>query len=299
MPRNEKPAGAARLRYGWQRRGYFCGMSAPLTLTGLYLYPVKSLGGYAVAEAEVTPRGLRHDRRWLLVDEHNRFLTQRQQPALALLAVAPAHNGFLLSHRQRPELLPLFVPFAATPERTLFVSIWDDWVWAWRGAAEAEEWLGEALGFACRLVYMSDMVRRDVEPNFNPEGQLVSFADGYPFLLVGDAALADLNARLAHPVPLNRFRPNLVFGGGQPYEDDAWEQFRIGQVPFRAVRGCGRCVLTTIDQATATKSAGGEPLRTLATYRRAESSTLFGQNVTGPGHGRLRVGDALTVLSRK
>ncbi len=274
-------------------------MSAPLTLTGLYLYPVKSLGGYAVPEADVTARGLRHDRRWLVVDERNRFMTQRQQPGLALLAVAPAHNGFLITHRQRADLLPLFVPFAATPERTLFVTIWDDLAWAWRGTPEADDWLSEALGGACRLVYMSDMVRRDVEPAFNPEGQLVSFADGYPFLLAGEAALADLNARLAQPVPMNRFRPNLVFGGGEPYEDDGWEQFRIGDVPFRAVRGCGRCVLTTIDQETAVKSPVGDPLRTLATYRRVENSTLFGQNVTGPAQGRVRVGDALTVLSRK
>jgi len=274
-------------------------MSAPLTLSGLFLYPVKSLGGYAVPEAEVTARGLRHDRRWLLVDERNRFMTQRQQPELALLMVAPAYNGFLISHRQRPDLLPLFIPFEATPDRTLFVTVWDDILWAWRGTPKADEWLAEALGRPCRLVYMSDMVRRDVEPALNPEGQLVSFADGYPFLLAGESALADLNTRLAEPVPMNRFRPNLVFGGGEAYEDDRWEQFQIGDLPFRAVRGCGRCVLTTIDQATAQKSPVGDPLRTLATYRKAENSTLFGQNVTGPGHGRLRVGDALTVLSYK
>ena len=269
------------------------------SLTGLYLYPVKSLGGYAVAEAEVTARGLRHDRRWLLVDERNRFLTQRQHPELALLVVAPAHNGFLISHRQRPELLPLFIPFEAQPDRTLFVTVWDDILWAWRGAPEADEWLSAALGRTCHLVYMSDMVRRDAEPELNPEGQLVSFADGYPFLLAGEAALVDLNTRLAEPVPMNRFRPNLVFGGGEAYEDDTWEQFRIGEVPFRAVRGCGRCVLTTIDQQTAQKNPLGDPLRTLATYRKTDNSTLFGQNVTGPGHGLLRVGDALTVLSRK
>ena len=274
-------------------------MPTALSLTGLYLYPVKSLGGYAVAEAEVTARGLRHDRRWLLVDERNRFLTQRQSPELALLVVAPAYNGFLISHRQRPELLPLFIPFEATPDRTLFVTVWDDILWAWRGTPEADEWLSEALGRPCRLVYMSDMVRREVEPDLNPEGKLVSFADAYPFLLIGEAALADLNTRLAQPVPMDRFRPSLVFGGGEAYEDDSWEQFQIGEVPFRAVRGCGRCVLTTIDQRTATKNPLGEPLRTLASYRNVENSALFGQNATGPSHGRLRVGDAVTVLSRK
>lgn len=274
-------------------------MSASLALTGLFIYPIKSLGGYAVPEAEVTARGLRHDRRWLLVDERNRFLTQRQHPDLALLAVAPAHNGFLVSHRQRPDLWPLFIPFEATPARTLFVTIWDALTWAWRGAPEADEWLAEALGRPCRLVYMSDMARREVEPDLNPEGQVVSFADGYPFLLIGEAALADLNARLPEPVPMNRFRPNLVFSGGEPYEDDHWAHFQVGDVRLRAVRGCGRCVLTTIDQQTATKSPLGEPLRTLTTYRRVDSKILFGQNVTGPGQGRLRVGDALTVLGRR
>ena len=274
-------------------------MSASLSLTGLYLYPVKSLGGYSVPAADVTARGLRHDRRWLLVDERNRFMTQRQQPELALLTVAPAYNGFLITHRLRPDLLPLFIPFEATPDRTLFVTIWDDIAWAWCAPPEADAWLAEALGRTCRLVYMSDMVRRDVEPELNPEGQLLSFADGYPFLLIGEAALADLNSRLAQSVLMDRFRPNLVFGGGEPYEDDAWEDFQVGTVPFRAVRGCGRCVLTTIDQQTATKSPVGDPLRTLTTYRRTDGGTLFGQNVTGPGYGRLQVGDVVTVLSRK
>lgn len=274
-------------------------MSTSLTLTGLYLYPIKSLGGYAVPAADVTARGLRHDRRWLLVDENNRFLTQRQHPGLALLTVAPAYNGFLISHRQRPDLLPLFIPFEATPERTLFVTIWDDLTWAWRAEPEADEWLSAALGRSCRLVYMSDMVRRHVEPELNPADQLVSFADGYPFLLIGEVALADLNTRLAQPVPMDRFRPNLVFSGGEAYEDDGWAEFEIGGVPFRAVRGCGRCVLTTIDQQTATKNPVGDPLRTLATYRRTDGGTLFGQNVTGPLTGRLRVGDPLTVLRHR
>ena len=272
-------------------------MPDALTLTGLYLYPVKSLGGYAVPTAEATPRGLRHDRRWLLVDGRNRFLTQRQHPEMALLALAPAHNGFLISHRQRPELLPLYIPFEATPARTLFVSIWDDMVFAWRGSAVADAWLSDALGREVRLVYMSDMVRRPVESALNPADQLVSFADGYPYLLLGEAALADLSRRVGTAQSLLRFRPNLVFSGGPAYADDTWANFRIGALPFRAVRGCGRCVLTTIDPATALKSPRAEPLRTLATYRTQDGFALFGQNVTGPPRGTLRLGDALEVLS--
>ena len=272
------------------------------TLTGLFLYPVKSLGGFAVPAAELTPRGLRHDRRWLVVDARNRFLTQREHPEMALLAVEPAYNGFLLRHRQRPDLLPLYVPFEATSDKTLFVTIWDDMVFAWRGTREADQWLSEALGRECRLVYMSDLVRRDVEPDkpeLNPPGTLVSFADGYPYLLLSEESLAHLNAQLPAPVGFDRFRPNLVVAGVPADGEDSWTDFSIGGQAFRAVRGCGRCVLTTIDQLTAEKSAAGEPLRTLATYRKQGSKVLFGQNVTGPATGYLRVGDAVQVLATR
>ncbi|RPD45433.1 MOSC domain-containing protein [Hymenobacter sediminis] len=274
-------------------------MAAPLLLSDLYIYPVKSLGGIRVTEAVVEPRGLRHDRRWLIVNERNQFMTQRQTAAMAHLKVSAAYNGFLISHQQRPELLPLYVPFEATPEKTLFVTIWDDMVFAWRARPECDEWLSEALGQPCKLVYMSDMVRRDVEPEYNPEGQMVSFADGYPFLLIGQESLGELNSRLAEPVGMDRFRPNLVFSGGEPFGEDAWHHFSIGEVPFRAVRGCGRCVLTTINQDTATKNASGEPLRTLASYRSQGKSVKFGQNVTGGGSGLLQVGNTITVSTYK
>ncbi|OUJ72537.1 MOSC domain-containing protein [Hymenobacter crusticola] len=274
-------------------------MSAPLTLSDLYIYPVKSLGGIRLTEADIELRGLRHDRRWLIVNERNQFMTQRQHAEMALLDVHPAYNGFLLTHRQRPELLPLYVPFEASPERTLFVTIWDDMVFACRADKAVDEWLSIALNQPCKLVYMSDMVRRDVEPELNPKNTLVSFADDYPYLIIGQSALDELNTRLDQPVLMNRFRPNLVFSGGAPYAEDTWNEFQIGDLAFRAVRACSRCVMTTIDQQTAEKSSHGEPLRTLATYRTINKKVMFGQNVTGPKQGTLRVGDALTVLTYK
>lgn len=270
-----------------------------LLLQDLYIYPVKSLGGIRLTEAATELRGLRHDRRWLIVDERNQFMTQRQTPAMALLRVTPAYNGFLLTHAQRPDLLPLYIPFEATPERTLFVTIWDDMVFGWRGSREADEWLSEALGQVCKLIYMSDMVRRDVEPERNPEGQLVSFADQYPFLLIGQSSLDELNSWLADPVAMDRFRPNLVFSGGAAFSEDAWGQFRIGEVTFRAVKSCARCVMTTVDQQTSLRSPTSEPLRTLATYRSVGHKVLFGQNVTTTERGLLRVGSAVEVLSLK
>jgi uncharacterized protein YcbX len=280
---------------------YLCGMSAPttvITLTGLFIYPVKSLGGISLPESEVTSRGLRHDRRWLIVDASGRFLTQREHPELALLAVEAAYNGFLLRHRQRPDLRPLYIPFEADTDKTAFVSIWDDIVFAQRGTSVADQWLQEALGRLCRLVYMSDMARREVEPDkpeLNPAGTLVSFADGYPYLLASEESLAKLNAQLTEPVPMNRFRPNLVVAGLPADAEDTWHDFHIAGLSFRAVRGCGRCVMTTIDQTTGVKNPGGEPLRTLATYRQQGRKIMFGQNVTGPASGHLRVGDVVTV----
>ena len=271
-------------------------MAAPLTLTEIIIYPVKSLGGISLPAADLTPQGLRYDRRWLLVDAHNRFLTQREHAGLALLTVEAAHNGFLLRHREQPALPPLHIPFEAEPDKTLFVSIWDDVVFAWRGTAAADEWLSTALGQPCKLVYMPDMARREVEPDkpeLNPAGTLVSFADGYPYLLATEESLAKLNAQLTEPVPMNRFRHNLIVRGAPADAEMEWTDFQINGLPFRSVRGCGRCVVTTIDQSTAQKDPGGEPLRTLATYRRPGKKVLFGQNVTGPPAGRLRVGDAV------
>ncbi|SNC67228.1 hypothetical protein SAMN06265337_1880 [Hymenobacter gelipurpurascens] len=270
-----------------------------LVLSDLYIYPVKSLGGIRLTEAHISTRGLRHDRRWLIVNERNQFMTQRQTAAMAHLKVEPAFNGFLLRHNQRPDLLPLFVPFEATPEKTLFVTIWDDMVFAWRACPDCDEWLSDALGQPCKLVYMSDMVRRDVEPELNPGNKLVSFADGYPYLLVGKNSLAELNTRLVEPVGMERFRPNLVFSGGEAFEEDTWHEFRIGDAAFRAVRACGRCIFTTIDQKTAQKHPLKEPLRTLASYRTHDGSIMFGQNVTGPASGLLRLGDTVSVSSYK
>ncbi|WP_240731453.1 MOSC domain-containing protein [Hymenobacter radiodurans] len=248
-------------------------------------------------EATVEARGLRYDRRWLIVNERNQFMTQRQTAEMALLQVAPAHNGFLVTHRTRPDLLPLFVPFDATPERSLFVTIWDDFVFAWRGEVAADQWLSEALGCTCRLVHMSDMAMRPVDPTLNSADAVVSFADAYPFLLIGQGSLDELNSRLADPVPMNQFRPNLVFSGGSAHAEDTWHEFQIGELRFKAVEACGRCVVTTIDQISGRKNP--ETLRTLASYRTLGGKVMFGQNVTGPGYGQLHIGDALTVVSYK
>lgn len=278
-----------------------------MIITGLYIYPIKSLGGIAVAEAQVQERGFQYDRRYMLVGPSGKFITQRTHHQMALVDVAMAGDTLRVWHRHRPNavlILPLNGP-AEGPADVLPVSIWDSPnVAAWPVSADADRWFTAALGKPCRLVYMPDSSRRPVETKHIPTGYAtpepaVSFADGYPYLLIGQASLDDLNGRLAQPVEMKRFRPSIVVGGTTPYEEDSWHRFRVGNVTLYGVKPCGRCVLITIDPATG--ESGDEPLRTLTTYRRSGRRILFGQNVlpdpTTPG--TLRVGQPVDVLSRR
>ena len=277
-----------------------------LTLSALYLYPIKSLGGIAVSEAIVGEKGFRHDRRFMLVTPSGGFMTQRTNHHMALIDVAITNDTLLVWHRHRPGNV-LTVPLAVSPDasaETLPVSIWDDDnVPAVLVSTAADRWFSDALNKPCRLVFMPDSTRRPVDPAYDrPNGQeqpsAVSFADGYPYLLIGQASLDDLNQRLPQPVGMARFRPNIVVSGSLPYDEDAWRQFHIGDTAFYGVKPCSRCVLTTIDPATGQK--GCEPLHTLATYRQWKRKILFGQNVLTDADtsGLLRIGQPVTIVSR-
>jgi len=253
-------------------------MHPNLVLSQIFIYPIKSLGGISLNEATVELRGLQYDRRWLLVDENNHFLTQRTFPEMALLQVALLPEGLSVKHKVK-NLMPLIVPFVPTTNNEGLVQIWDDKVKAIEVSAEATAWFTAALGRFCRLVFMLDNGLRQTDLYYAEPGELVSFADSFPILLIGQASLDDLNSRLPEPVPINRFRPNLVFTGGIPFAEDTWQNFGIGEVNFKGVKPCARCVVTTINQETTQKSP--EPLRTLSTYRRPLGSNKvnFGQNV--------------------
>lgn len=270
-----------------------------LYLSEIYIYPIKSLGGISVSEAELEDRGLRYDRRWMLVDDKGKFLTQRQHAQMALLQVSLLADGLAVRHKQEA-LEPLYIPFevkdATAPE--LQVTIWDDTVTALEVDPAISSWFTEALGMQARLVHMPERTRRLVETDYAQNGELVSFADSYPFLLIGQASLDDLNSRLEQPVPMNQFRPNFVFRGGAAFEEDTWSDFTIGGASFQAVKPCARCVVTTINQETAEKNP--EPLRMLATYRQLRHKTVFGQNLLpGSASGAVKVGDKLRVVSLK
>jgi uncharacterized protein len=274
-----------------------------MILSGLYIYPVKSLAGISVTEARVEVRGLEHDRRWMLIrPEDGRFLSQRDFPRMALLGTA-IEDGFLVIFDRENPTDRVQVPLDAgrQPKIIHSVTVWDDALTGAPVSDEADRWLQEQLGAPVRLVRIPDTANRPADARYAPEpNQQVSYADGYPFLLIGEASLADLNSRLEVPVPMNRFRPNFVTQSdtAAPYEEEAWRDFSIGNQSFRGVKPCARCTVTTINQDTAERLA--EPLKTLATYRRVGQKVLFGQNVIWIGEGddaMVRVGDEVLVSS--
>jgi MOSC domain-containing protein len=260
-------------------------------LSSLHIYPVKACGGLSPAEWPVDAFGLRNDRRWMVVDLAGRFVTQREAPRLALVRPALETGGLVLRAPGMPELRLPLVP--ATRERVT-VQVWRDVTQGVPVSPESAQWLSRYLGALVRLVWMPDDVLRPTDPQY-AEGHRVSFADGFGFLLVSDASLADLNRRLEAPLPMNRFRPNLVVSGTEPFAEDGWREIRIGGLPLRPVKPCGRCVVTTTDQETGER--GQEPLRTLATFRERDGKLMFGMNVVHRGTGRLAMGMPVEVVA--
>jgi uncharacterized protein YcbX len=263
-------------------------------LSEINIYPVKSLKGISLTEAIVEERGLRHDRRWMLVDGENNFLTQREFPIMARIAIEFDGDRFTASIEDQKIEVPL------EPATDVFatMNIWKSSVRSEIYPVEINEWFSGILGPECRLVAMPEGSHRAVNPayairQFKDE---VSFADGYPFMLLGEASLADLNSRLETPVPMNRFRPNFVVSGSEAFAEDNWKIIRIGSTVFHVVKPCERCVIPTIDQTKGEKT-GKEPIRTLSIYRTVKGNVLFGQNlIAEESGGTVRVGDEVEVI---
>lgn len=264
-------------------------------LQNIFIYPVKSLGGISLNSCTPEKRGFPYDRRWLLVDSSNKFLTQRKIPEMALISVKIVEDGIELRHKAK-NMGPLKVPVKDSITEWVPVQIWDDLITAPVMQDSAiDQWFSEALGMSVKLAYMNEQTRRPADPAYAPEEE-VSFADSFPFLVTNQASLDDLNSRLSDPVPMNRFRPNLVIAGGAPFEEDNWKKIYIGATEFEVVKPCIRCILTTIDQETAQK--GAEPLKTLATFRKEGNKIIFGQNLILKKAGVIKTGDKVVIEYR-
>src|SRR5437016_5919445 len=202
------------------------------------IYPIKSLKGISLKEAKIEDRGLQYDRRWLLVDDHNWFITQRIYPRMATIDVQVNADGLRVTSQSGGSIK---IPFEPPHLTKTDVRIWKNRVRAHAYDAVVNEWFSDVLGARVRLVHMPDTTKRLAHAPYKirPD-DVVSFADGYPFLLIGDSSLADLNSRLAEKVPMTRFRPNFVVSGAEPFAEDVWRKFKIGKNIFYGVKLCGR-----------------------------------------------------------
>ncbi len=268
-----------------------------MKLSEINIYPIKSLGGISLENSVAEEKGLRLDRRWMLVDEKNNFLTQREFPKMATIGVEIRENN-LSAAVDGSEIL---IPFAPNTENMSSVKVWSSRCRADVYGDDVNSWFSDVLQTKCKLVLMPENSRRIVSPFYavNKYQDVVSFADGYPFLLIGENSLNDLNARLETPLPMNRFRPNFVVAGTAPFTEDNWKKIRIGRTVFHVVKPCARCVITTIDQQTGI-SGGLEPLKTLASYRLKRQKILFGQNLIAENPGEeIKIGDEIEVIETK
>lgn len=263
-------------------------------IASLHIHPLKSCAQLDVDALDITARGPAGDRRWLIVDAAGRFVTAREHAAVVGIRAVPDAHGLVLDAPGMPALHVATPPADTT---RIPVSIWKDTVVAQRFDASTDAWLTRYLGFPAHLAHMDDATHRAVDPDYGAPGDVVSFADAYPLLVISQSALDGLNARLARPVPMARFRPNLVVAGAAAHAEDGWRRVRIGAIEFDAVKACTRCVFTTIDPASMTRDPDGEPLRTLSRYRRAPKGVTFGMNLIPRGTGVVQRGDAVRVLA--
>jgi uncharacterized protein len=254
-------------------------------LTGIRRYPVKSCRGHDVRTATVETWGLAGDRRWMLVNADGWNLTARQLPRMLLITPHPRDGGL---HLTAPGAAPLDVAMPTGP--AVDVRVWADKVAAVPASDDAHAWFSAALGTPLRLVYLGDPTQRPTEPGYGLDADVVSLADGFPLLLATEESRAAVGE-----LSMVRFRPNLVVAGAPAWAEDGWRRVRVGEAMFRVVKGCSRCVLTTIDPETAEK--GPEPLRTLAATRRWGGKVWFGVNLVPEAPGAvLRIGDPVEVL---
>lgn len=263
-----------------------------LSVASLHIYPIKSLGGAIVTEARITDRGFAHDRRWMLVDESGLFISQREVAAMACLHCAPLDNGFRVTDTRDGEAIDL--PWGIAEGELRRARVWDDEVDVLHASMVHASWFADKLDITCGLVFMPDRAQRPVDPRY--ASGITSLSDGFPYLIISQASLDDLNARMPAPLPMDRFRPNIVIAGGTPFQEDTWTETIIGDARFACVKPCSRCAITTTDQRTGER--GKEPLRTLATYRRGPGGSDavkvdFGMNAMAIEGSIVRVGDSV------
>jgi hypothetical protein len=253
----------------------------------LYIYPIKSLAGIRVENAKAEEMGFENDRRWMLIDHENHFITQRNHPSLSQFY--PKINGDKISINHLDKNHEFSI--SETLDELIFSSVWDDETKVVEVNKATSKWFSEVLGFTCKLVKITNNGDRKHSSSKLDTTINVSLADGYPYLLIGSESLNFLNEKLEEKITIERFRPNIVIGSSIAHEEDSFGNFQIGTVNFKNAKPCGRCIMVNNDPKNGIVKK--EPLNTLSSYRKVDNSILFGTNVMCLNEGEIRVGDAL------
>ncbi|MFV0575905.1 MAG: YcbX family protein [Vibrio sp.] len=266
------------------------------TLSQINVYPIKSIAGIELSKSWVEKQGLSFDRRFMIADKNGRMITARENHQMVRVQAALQFNGLVLTSPEAQGTLNL--RFDEFEMQSVDCQVWSDNFEAYSTTEQANQWCSEVIGKPVQLLYtgeQSNRQREKIQTN-------VSFADGYPLLLISQASLDELNARSPEGIQhsMAQFRPNIVVSNTEAFAEDGWKRFRIGEVEFEVVKPCMRCVLTTVNPKTAMRSEKNEPLNTLGKFRADETGgTFFGQNVIAKNEGLIRVGDVVEILETK
>jgi uncharacterized protein YcbX len=265
----------------------------PISLGGIHIYPVKSMGGVSLNESQANINGFSYDRKWMLVDENGIFMSQREYPELAKFRLSMIKEGFSISFDSEN----ITIPFTIDTKKYKEVRIWEDMVKATLASDKYHAWFSEKLNYTCSLVHIEPHNERKVDPYYAKNDEKTGFSDGFPYLMISEGSLEILNQKLINPLPMNRFRPNIVISNDNGFIEDTIQIFTIGSARFKVAKPCARCVITTTDQNTGKRDK--EPLKTLATFRKKGNKVLFGQNVICIKEGRVSIGDEVIIHSVK
>ena len=244
-----------------------------IKITELYIYPVKSLAGIQLNSSNLSPFGLNYDRRWMIVDDKGLFVSQREHSKMATIKTAIIDGQLMLSNNQDQIAVP-----NSDKNDQITVTVWKDTVMASHVCEKVDKWLSDKLNISCRLVYMHNQVQRQIDEDFAAPNQYVSFADGFPLLVISQASIDDLNSRLDTFVSVDRFRPNMIVSGTTAFAEDHWQDLSINNIDFKAVKPCSRCIMPSINQQTGVQDQV-KMLSTLNKYRKFDKKIKFGQNL--------------------
>lgn len=262
-------------------------MSAVYSVKEIYIYPIKSLAGISCQNALAEEMGFENDRRWMLIDAENQMITQREHRIMSQFYPQISDGKISITFQDQKHEFSIDEHL----DNSIAVNVWDDKSEVIEVNKSTSKWFSQHLGFECKLVKIIKNGDRKHESSKLKETFNVSLADGYPYLMIGSQSLDFLNEKLADKITVLRFRPNIVISSQSPHEEDDFTTFKIGEVQFKNIKPCGRCIMVNNDPDNGKLKK--EPLKTLSKYRNVNNSVLFGTNIVSLNSGIINVGDEI------